>query len=472
MSDSMNKLLASIKGGVLKDEILNLLRSHNFNIAQFVSFSAETLEQRFSKVGTLKANHKFASVEEAVSSLVENSLEKRINIRTFKTNVLKGNPFKRGLTDIKQISDQIRHFAQEGYYIILNESIDIFDGGVSGVAMGNVIEFSPNDTPKSVDKIGICSLRRKFGLDLLYTIYGFKPKLDFDFNYRVEFSIHPKRRGVLNEHTIIWEIEEAFENKSKGQIQWPNNFSKFIGDKVFGLLIAEYLGAKVPYTTVICRNVAPFSFGKPTGLSENWIRTSPNEKTPGFFPTKFGWEDPFKLMQDSDPDCLVNSLLSQKSVNPIYSGAMIVIENGVLIEGVKGNGSEFMIGERKPEPIPNKIQTEIKKVVDLIRKKLENFSFEWVYDGNEVWIVQLNLLKSRSTSNMIYPGKVNSFIEFPVEKGLEELRNLVSTWNRSDNFGIELKGNVGITSHFGDILRNAKIPSKLTPNVELADMVR
>jgi hypothetical protein len=33
----------------------------------------------------------------------------------------------------------------------------------------------------------------------------------------------------------------------------------------------------------------------------------------------------------------------------------------------------------------------------------------------------------------------------------------------AENAGIELKGNVGITSHFGDILRNATIPSKLTP---------
>jgi hypothetical protein len=34
-----------------------------------------------------------------------------------------------------------RSLAMEGYYTIVNETIDVADGGVSGVALGNVIEF-------------------------------------------------------------------------------------------------------------------------------------------------------------------------------------------------------------------------------------------------------------------------------------------------------------------------------------------
>ncbi len=94
-------------------------------------------------------------------------------------------------------------------------------------------------------------------------------------------------------------------------------------------------------------------------------------------------------------------------------------------------------------------------------KKLKNFSFEWVYDGRNIWIVQLNLIKSKLSSDMIYPGEVESFIQFDVAKGLEELRTVIAGLSNG-NIGIELRGDVGITSHFGDVLRNGRIPSKLT----------
>ena len=100
------------------------------------------------------------------------------------------------------------------------------------------------------------------------------PEINFGPDYRVEFSIHPKKQGVKKEHTIIWEYEKYEDVNYKGRISWPNNFSKFIGDKVYGLLIADSLNIKVPKTTVISRNVAPFVFGKETGSFEKWIRTS------------------------------------------------------------------------------------------------------------------------------------------------------------------------------------------------------
>jgi hypothetical protein len=109
---------------------------------------------------------------------------------------------------------------------------------------------------------------------------------------------------------------EDFE--SEFQISWPNNFSRFIGDKAFGLLVANEFGALVPKSTLLARNVAPFTFGKETGLSEIWFRTCPSEKTPGKYPTYFGWADPFKTLSDEDTASNVTSVLSQHSVEAVY----------------------------------------------------------------------------------------------------------------------------------------------------------
>jgi hypothetical protein len=49
-----------------------------------------------------------------------------------------------------------------------------------------------------------------------------------------------------------------------------------------------------------------------------------------------------------------------------------------------------------------------------------------------------------------------------VAGGLEGLRDrIVSFGAMSAKYGIVLVGNIGITSHFGDLLRRAKIASRL-----------
>ena len=75
--------------------------------------------------------------------------------------------------------------------------------------------------------------------------YGFVPELDWEPSVRVEFSLHPVRRGVRHTHTIIWQFEEVGAPRSNRRVFWPNRFSQFIGDKAFGLLVAHLLGAPV-----------------------------------------------------------------------------------------------------------------------------------------------------------------------------------------------------------------------------------
>jgi hypothetical protein len=206
--------------------------------------------------------------------------------------------------------------------------------------------------------------------------------------------------------------------------------------------------------------VAPFTFGKETGLSEIWFRTCPAEKTPGKYPTYYGWADPFKVLNSEELLSNVTSILSQHSLDAVYSGAAVPSKTGLLIEGVKGFGDDFMVGKESPIELTKGLKDQIRDIYNSFFPKLGEINFEWVYDGDKVWIVQLSKSTVLSSSKIIYPGKVNTYLSFHVVEGLEALREMVKSLQ--PNVGIELIGKIGITSHFGDVLRNAHVPSKLS----------
>jgi hypothetical protein len=448
-----------------KDKILNQL-ADRANVAQFVSF-APNLEQRYSRIFTYENNCRFETLQQAIAAILDRSVEKSVNIRSFDPADPKSREFIYGLKKIEEVQDSVQRLAKSGLYTIINETIDICDGGVSGVALGDVIEFAPQDTPRCVEKPGTAALPRQLGSRLLETVYGFAPSLDYPSRTRVEFSIHPLRRGFRNEHTIIWELEELETgHEARTEIVWPNNFSRFIGDKAYGLLIAHLFDLPVADTTVIGRNVAPFHFGRATGSYEKWIRTCPAVQVPGKFTTKHGWCDPFKLMAIEDPEGKdIVSILSQASVEALYSGALVVSDNKqgteeILIEGTRGFGEEFMTGQKKPTSLPDEIIQMVQSLYRQAATKLGTVRMEWVADREQVWIVQLHRGAVKSSGRTIYPGSALSYRKFDVELGLEALRGLVSTINSQEE-GIILVGNIGITSHFGDVLRRAKIPSKI-----------
>ena len=451
-----------------KDEKLhNIIRDNLGNIAQYISFSPNDIKTpRFSYI---KSQKERLNTRESVISLINAAASKRINIRSFSLHQTKGNAlyFNKGMEDLEDILGVLEDNAKNEKYSIVNENIDINDGGVSGVALNNMIEFSPKDTPKCVDKPGVCRLPRDLGFKMLETIYGFSPDINFPPDYRVEFSIHPSRQGVYNEHTIIWEYEKYKHNNKPFTLNWPNNFSRFLGDKVYGLLIAHTLGFKVPFSTVISRNVAPFSFGSDTSLYEKWIRTCPAEKEPGKYYTGNKWIDPFELMlleeKKGDSEINIASIISQQSVNSIFSGGAIVRkdEKEDVIEGVVGKGDDFMLGATSSVKLPDELNIQLKRLNNKIRSfyyLIGEVSIEWVYDGVNVWIVQLNQINISPNKNIIVKGNPSSYKEFNVENGLEALRELIKEIKK-ENIGIILKGNVGITSHFGDLLRLSNIPS-------------
>ena len=318
-----------------------------------------------------------------------------VNVRSFRFGHDKGNPFEYGLRTVDEAVSAVTSLALSGYSTIVNETIDTHDGGVSGVVLGGVMEFTPLDTPRGVEKPGALSITYKLGLDLLSTVYGFCPEVLATAGERVEFSIHPTRVGYRRSHTLLWETERGGDVQLEAAVFWPNRFSKFIGDKAFGLLIAHLLDLPVPATTVIGRAVAPFSFGRPTGTAEIWMRTCPTEQRPGHFTTTFGWQDPYNLMAKEDPDGnAIASVLAQESAEPLYSGASLPGSDPDtdFVEGVAGSGDDFMLGRQRPETLPPQVIHDVQELAARARRALGPVRLEFVHDGQRAWVVQLHLL--------------------------------------------------------------------------------
>jgi hypothetical protein len=451
-----------IKYQLFKDAILEDV-AKSANVAQFVSFSPE-LDQRFSRIWGYAPNCRFPSPEQAVRVLLENSPEASVNVRSFDPMRSKAGDFHYKLGRVEEVMVKLRTLAQARFFTIVNETINVNDGGVSGVAYGGIAEFAPDDTPRCVEKPGTVSIPLDLGVRLLETVYRFPPSVQYPKHLRVEFSVHPTRRGFRREHTVIWEIEEFPSVELNGAISWPNRFSRYIGDKAFGLLVSHLLGLPVPLTLVISRLVAPFQFGKSTGTAETWIRTCPSEQIPGLFKTQFGWCDPFQLLAREDPGgTSIASILAQESVEPVFSGAAVTDHSGtVIVEGVLGPGDKFMQGQVPPQDLPVEVTEAVRSIFDRTKKALGPIRIEWVYDGHAVWVVQLHKGQTTVSGRTIFPGNANYFHHFKVERGLGALRKLISKVQGTRN-GIILLGNVGVTSHFGDLLRRAGIPSLIEP---------
>jgi hypothetical protein len=447
----------------LKDDVLaNLARTSN--VAQFLSVRADSPKVlRHLCVRGIMGG--MVSIEDAIRKLVKESVDSMVNVRTFSDSPSKGGEFLMGLKNVDEVLAAVTKFTKAGISVIVNESINIHDGGVSGVWFGDSIEFAPDDTPRCVEKAGVCRLPRKIGEEIIQTIYGVALPAGFEQEDRVEFSVHPRRHGVQHSQFIIWEVErqQALGVEGKRQISWPNRFSQHIGDKTFGLLVANSLGYNVPRSTVISRRVRPFVFGESTGTNEFWYRTAPRRQLPGKLPTVLGHQDLFTLLdsvEGKDRDALA-SVLVQESVDSQFSGGAALRKSGEpVVEGVIGHGDQFMLGKSSPTSLPDDVFAKVQKVLIDIASSLGPCRMEWVFDGNKVWIVQLHVGAISSDPIRIVDGNADLWIDFHVSEGLEALRQLLSVSNL-EGIGIRIIGDVGVTSHFGDLLRGSGIPSMI-----------
>ena len=447
--------------GIDKDGALDRLALLG-NVAQFVSFAPAPRgagRQRFSRVRGKEPNHLFASLEDAVSELLAGADEGSVNVRSYAPHDARSREFVYGLTDAAKAVAAATRLLDDGLTVILNETIDVRDGGVSGVAHGDVVEFAPDDTPRCVERPGTASLPRAWALTILETVYGFPPDIDGDRG-RLEFSLHPSPRGWRGGHTVAWEHEHAEAPGALPAMAWPNAFSRMLGDKAFGLLIAERLGLAVPATTVVGRRAKPFRFGRPTGCAETWTRTCPSEADPGRFTTRKGWLDPFKLLGDEDPDGEIASVLCQAAVPAAFSGAAVVTLDGALaIEGVAGEGDRLMVGERLPEALPEPILADVSRAYAVAAATLGPVRFEWVHDGRSLWIVQLHRGATRSSTRVLVPGRASRWTRFEAARGLTALRDLLPTFRPGE--GLVLVGEVGVTSHLADLVRRTGVPTRI-----------
>lgn len=444
-----------------KDEALDRLAEFG-NVAQFVAYRPQSgrLVQSFSRLNGFAPNHRFDDVSAAVETLLRGSVDGAINVRSYLPDDPQSHPFKYGITNVADALDHIEQLGAKGLHFILNETVDVADGGVSGVVQGDIIEFAPDDTPRAVEKPDIASLPRSIGLAILESVYGFRPEFPNEPSERVEFSIHPRPRGYRGTHTLLWEIGRDEGARVAPVPRWPNKFSRHIGDKAFGLLIADALGAPVPHTMVIGRRVAPFSFGCPTGSREIWIRTCPREPQPGLFTTARGWRDPFALLAAEDSGNQIASVLAQAGVPPRWSGGALVGDSGkVIVEGRHGEGDTFMLGVTLPEALPAEIEADVRSLHARLAEKLGPVRLEWVHDGIQAWIVQLHVGATTTSETAIVPGDAETWIDFEVSKGLNALRDLLGSLPVGS--GIVLHGQVGLTSHIADVVRKWGQPARM-----------
>jgi hypothetical protein len=443
----------------LKDELLSRLAEHA-NVAQFISFGPHPeLPQRHARLRGHRPGHRFATPADAVDALLATS-GGSVNVRSFRAGAARGGPFTYGLVRRDDVLAVLRARAGAGLHTIVNETVDVHDGGVSGVALGGMVEFAPGDTPRAVERPGTVALGHDTALALLRTVYGFRPDLPGRPGQRVEFSVHPLVVGLRQTHTLLWELEPAARVVLARRLSWPNHFSRLLGDKAFGLLVADLLGLPVPATTVVGRRVAPFGFGRPTGGGEPWLRTCPAEPVPGRFPTQRGWRDPFALLAEDPQGTEVVAVLAQEGVRARWSGAAVPDhDGGLLVEGVAGFGDDFMLARAAPARLPERVGDDVRRVGARAAAALGPVRFEWAHDGDQAWVLQLQPATVAASATTICPGTASRWHRFDPSLGLERLRELISSVGQGE--GIEVDGDIGVTSHAGDLLRRAAVPSRL-----------
>jgi hypothetical protein len=450
--------------GLLKDDRLEALAQRG-NVAQFISFGpGPDFPIRHSRVHSADAVDGQTKPERAIEMLIAASAARSVNVRSFLPERDKGCPFRYGLTVMADALEVVRSLAEQGYYTIVNETVDIGDGGVSGVALGGVVEFAPDATPRVVEEEGTAALPYALACRILSLVYGFEPEIPNDQSVRLEFSIHPRRVGYRRTHTIWWELgDEAADLELKTPNLWPNRFSQHLGDKAYGLVMAHSLGLPVPRTTVIGRRVAPFSFGDATGTNETWLRTCPTEQAPGQYTTVPYWTDPYALLVAEDPSGTeIAAVIAQESVDARWSGAsMPVGEEDDFVQGVEGPGDAFMIGGAAPVELPAYVIADVRSLAEQAREVLGPVRLEWAHDGRRVWVVQLHIAKHFfGGEQVLSDGDASEWLDFYTKDGLDSLREIIST-AAERGAGIFVHGRIGITSHVGDLLRKAGIPGRL-----------
>jgi hypothetical protein len=122
-------------------------------VAQFVALRPEggSPQQTYCRIAGHEPNELFLDPRAAVDALLACSSKGKVNVRSFMPDDPRSREFVYGLPTTDEAVATLRRLTAEGLHTIVNETIDISDGGVSGVVQGDTIEFAPDDTPRYVD---------------------------------------------------------------------------------------------------------------------------------------------------------------------------------------------------------------------------------------------------------------------------------------------------------------------------------
>lgn len=162
-----------------KDEVLDSLARLG-NVAQFVAFrpdGSDLPRQSFARIAGHEPNELFLDPREAIDALLASSGEGKVNVRSYLPDEPRSREFVYGLATPHAAIGALHRLTAEGMHTIVDKTIDVSDGGVSGVVQGETIEFAPDDTPRCVEKPGVASLSFNHGIEILRTVYGFPPNL-------------------------------------------------------------------------------------------------------------------------------------------------------------------------------------------------------------------------------------------------------------------------------------------------------
>jgi hypothetical protein len=132
---------------------------------------------------------------------------------------------------------------------------------------------------------------------------------------------------------------------------------------------------------------------------------------------------------------------------------------GELVEGVAGFGDDFMLARAAPVALPDQVLDDVRRLGSRAAAALGPVRFEWAHDGDRAWVLQLHLAQATASGTTIHPGTPSRWRRFDPSLGLEKLRELIASVDGDE--GIEIAGHIGVTSHAGDLLRRAAIPSRL-----------
>ena len=169
----------------LKDDVLDRIADH-WNVAQFASFSPGP-DPTLRHIRVRGLDGPVQTIEAAVAIVLARSFDGTVNVRSFRDDRPKGNPFHYGLKTADEVTSKVRELAAQGFVTIVNETIDVHDGGVSGVRLGDVVELAPGGTPRVVEEPGVFSAVFSMAAHLVSTVYGATlPHVDDQSRHRVQ----------------------------------------------------------------------------------------------------------------------------------------------------------------------------------------------------------------------------------------------------------------------------------------------